>query len=417
MVFSAPPPSLAREKIPPPVLDIVSRLKAAGFKAYLVGGGVRDFLLGGTPKDFDVATSALPRDVQRLFRKVIPTGIQHGTVTVLLRGTAVEVTTFRKESDYHDGRRPSAVEFHDDVTEDLSRRDFTINAIAFDPLALELVDPFGGQADLAARLIRCVGDAVARFSEDGLRPLRAVRFAAVLGFTLDPSTAAAIPGVLAVFRKVAQERVCQELTKLLLSDRPGTGVRLLARTGLLPVFLPEALESGEECLGRKEAALDASAPILEVRLALLLAGTQPETALRRLTFPAKVIEKVVLLLSHPLPASSEGWTDPQARRFLSAIGPANAADVLELARAERGEAAAHTFGERLHAILAQKPPLYTRELALDGNAIMATLGVGPGRLVGEATRFLLEQVLDSPGKNQPAELVALLRSWAASQGL
>ncbi|HZI03258.1 MAG TPA: [cytidine(C)-cytidine(C)-adenosine (A)]-adding enzyme, partial [Archangium sp.] len=180
------PASLLEAEVPRPVLDVIARLHELGHAVFLVGGCVRDTLRGVHPKDFDVATSALPEEVQRAFRKVIPTGIQHGTVTVVQGGTHVEVTTFRSEGDYHDGRRPSAVTFERDIVKDLSRRDFTINAMAWNPLTHELADPFGGQEDLKARVVRCVGSAIERFSEDGLRPMRAVRFAAVLDFTLDP---------------------------------------------------------------------------------------------------------------------------------------------------------------------------------------------------------------------------------------
>ncbi|HYX91760.1 MAG TPA: [cytidine(C)-cytidine(C)-adenosine (A)]-adding enzyme, partial [Myxococcaceae bacterium] len=200
--------ALAAEQIPEPVLQVLRRLRERGFQAYVVGGAVREMVRGHPPiGDFDVATDARPEDVQRSFPKTIPTGIQHGTVTVLWQGHHVEVTTFRTEGAYLDARRPSSVEFRSDVREDLARRDFTINAMAYDPLDGTLVDPFGGQADLQAGIIRCVGNATERFAEDGLRPLRAVRFAAVLGFALDPATEAAIPCTLPSFRKVAMERV------------------------------------------------------------------------------------------------------------------------------------------------------------------------------------------------------------------
>src|SRR5262245_3096140 len=172
------PTALDEAPIPREVLHVVERLSLRGFRAFLVGGCVRDLLLGKTPKDWDVATSAKPEQVQTSFSRVIPTGIQHGTVTVMSQGHPVEVTTFRIEGAYVDGRRPESVEFRTVVTEDLSRRDFTINAIAFDPTKSELVDPFLGQEDLTQGIIRCVGDPLARFSEDGLRPLRAIRFSA-----------------------------------------------------------------------------------------------------------------------------------------------------------------------------------------------------------------------------------------------
>ena len=177
------PELLRLAHIPEPVTRVLARLAELGYSAYLVGGGVRDLLRGVAPKDFDVATSARPEQVQAAFKKVIPTGIQHGTVTVVVSGVPIEVTTYRTEGAYLDGRRPAEVSFHTDIVEDLSRRDFTINAMAFDPVKAELIDPFGGQRDLAAGVVRCVGEALARFTEDGLRPLRAVRLCAVLGFT------------------------------------------------------------------------------------------------------------------------------------------------------------------------------------------------------------------------------------------
>src|SRR3954451_9207303 len=210
-----------RKLIPDDVLALCRRLREAGHQAHLVGGGVRDLLLGRGPADFDVATSAHPDEVMRLFgqRYAIPTGLQHGTVTVLAsEERPVEVTTYRGEGEYLDGRRPSSVHFGATLEEDLARRDFTMNAIAYDPIDDVLADPFAGRADLAARLVRAVGDPVARFREDGLRPMRAVRQAAQLGFTIDPPTAAAIPAALDSFRKVSAERIRDELCKLLASS-------------------------------------------------------------------------------------------------------------------------------------------------------------------------------------------------------
>ncbi len=238
-----PPPVLAGARVPPGILAVLERLQSDGHEAYLVGGCVRDLVTGRVPQDWDVTTQAVPAQVQRLFQKVIPTGIAHGTVTVLVPGGQVEVTTYRVEAGYADGRRPDRVEFRRDLEEDLARRDFTINAMAFDPRAQELRDPFGGLEDLTLRRVRCVGDAVARFGEDGLRPLRAIRFATVLDFELDAATESAIPGALDVFRKVAPERVRDEFLKLLLAPGVERGLGLLATTGLLAAALPE-LEAG-----------------------------------------------------------------------------------------------------------------------------------------------------------------------------
>ena len=231
------------DNTPPAVLEVLKQLHAHKHEAYLVGGCVRDLLLRQVPQDYDVATSARPEAVMKLFRHVIPTGLQHGTVTVMIGSKPadkVEVTTYRGEGEYLDGRRPDTVEFITDLDRNLERRDFTINAMAFNPTEQRLEDPFKGVPDLEAGIIRAVGNAKARFSEDGLRVLRAVRFASTLGFCLDPATQAAIPAAITTFRKVAQERVKDELNKWLLrSAKPFVGLHLLAETTLLAGILPE----------------------------------------------------------------------------------------------------------------------------------------------------------------------------------
>ena len=206
----------ARATLPKPLLDVLRRLDEAGHRSWIVGGAVRDLLLHRPREatDYDVATPATPEQVTALFRKVIPTGVDHGTVTVLSSGLAVEVTTFRGEGPYVDGRRPESVTFHRDLEADLARRDFTINALAWDPIADDFRDPHGGRRDLRDRIVRAVGDARERFAEDGLRPMRAVRFASQLGYGLAPATRRAIPGALPVVAKVAIERISDELARL-----------------------------------------------------------------------------------------------------------------------------------------------------------------------------------------------------------
>lgn len=394
---------LTQATVPPAVLEVIKGLQAGGFRAFLVGGCVRDMLREQPPKDFDVATSALVADVQKLFKKVIPTGVEHGTVTVVLRGQHVEVTTFRAEAEYVDGRRPSKVEFHGDIEADLGRRDFTMNAIAWDPMTGQKVDPFGGEADLQRRVVRCVRDAMERFSEDGLRPLRAVRFATVLDFTLDPETEAAIPRTLTVFRKVAGERVHQEFVKLLLAPSVTRGLTLLQSTGLLGVFFPEAATAEFEAVAR--APRDEA-----VRLALLLLGQpQPREVVLRLKFPNKVAdETAALVLRSALPSPTA--SDPELRRWLSKLEAVRAAPLLALHEA-RGTLPAG-LRARVEAILASSPPLTTRQLALDGKAIMAALGTGPSPAIGHATRHLLELVLEEPARNTAEGLLSALKGWS-----
>ncbi|HEX8701029.1 MAG TPA: CCA tRNA nucleotidyltransferase [Myxococcaceae bacterium] len=418
--------NLHNADIPRPVLDVLRRLRELGYAVFLVGGCVRDMVRGMPPKDFDVASSARPEQVQDAFKKVIPTGIQHGTVTVLMGGHHVEVTTFRSEGDYHDGRRPSSVSFETDINEDLSRRDFTINAMAYDPISRDLVDPFGGQEDLKAQVIRCVRDAHERFSEDGLRALRAVRFAAVLGFTIEPKTLAAIPPTLPVFRKVALERVREEFVKTLMTPRAESGLTLLAETGLLDVFLPELARAEAEAARRARAAAQAAPAQVEVRMAALLAdlvtGPQAKDLCIRLKFPTKTAEHVGLLVTHAALETRLTESDPALRRLLARVGLENLEPLLAVAHARVQVRAPEVLPdflrlqERLRALAAAKPPLSAKELALTGGDIMATLGVGPSPQVGQATRFLMESVLDDPTLNQPERLKELLRSWQAGKG-
>jgi tRNA nucleotidyltransferase (CCA-adding enzyme) len=391
--------------VPQGVRALLERLQSAGHEAWLVGGCVRDLLLAGTPKDWDVATQALPEQVVRLFKKVVPTGIAHGTVTVLVPEGSVEVTTYRVERAYLDGRRPSEVEFRRDLKDDLARRDFTINAIAFDPIAGTMKDPFGGQEDLGRRRVRCVGTPSERFGEDGLRPLRAVRFATVLEFELDAPTAQAIPGALPVFRKVAQERVRDEFLKLLLAPGAARGLSLLSQTGLLSAMLPE-LDPSED--GPRSDRVARAEPSLEVRLAALLVGNvEADAALERLRLPGRVVETVRQLLAFALQPESERWTDTEVRRWLVRLGPDRAEPALALARA-RGLDARGEITARVQRVRAAHPPLSVRELALHGSELMRLLGVGPSPLVGEATRFLFEAVLEDPARNTPETLQRLL---------
>ncbi len=394
--------TLSSFTIPSSVLEVVRALQGAGHQAFLVGGCVRDMMRGATAKDFDVATSALPTQVQGVFKRVIPTGIQHGTVTVLIDKQQVEVTTFRTEGNYVDGRRPEKVEFHTDVEADLSRRDFTINAMAFDPFTQRLVDPFGGQEDLKRKVVRCVRSAVERFNEDGLRCLRAVRFATVLDFTLDPLTEAAIPPTIPVFKKVAIERVREEVLKILLSPQLVRGFQLLASSGLLAAFLPEALNADFAAVVRTPTQVDA-------RVAVLLAQSSHSLeVLERLKLPTASIKRISSLIAHQVPPVSEA-PDKEVRIWIRDIGaePDSVAQQLAVC-----EAVGHEVGKlRPRIDRLRGDPLVPRQLALHGAEIMAALDTGPGPIVGEATRFLMDQVLTDPAKNTADSLRRLLAGF------
>src|SRR5437899_9537421 len=313
-------------------MAVLRTLRAAGKQAWIAGGAVRDLLRGKAADDFDVATDALPEQVVKLFPRVVPTGMQHGTVTVLTAEHKVEVTTFRGEGPYLDGRRPSSVTFLGDIDGDLARRDFTVNAIAWDPIAGVLRDPFSGAEDLRRCRLRAVGDPLDRFREDGLRPLRAVRFASTLRLALDRPTERAIPQALDVFAKVAWERVREELSKLLVRGDPASrGIRLLRRTGLLARIVPELLEGvgfeqnqyhAYDVFRHTLRAVDFAPRDLTVRLAALLHDVgKPRSAqppeprgehtfykheflgeemtreiLLRLRYPHREVERVALLV-------------------------------------------------------------------------------------------------------------------------
>ena len=219
-------------KIPAPAEEILTKLNENGYEAYVVGGCVRDMILGREPGDWDITTSALPEQVKQVFRRTVDTGIQHGTVTVMMGDEGYEVTTYRIDGEYADGRHPDSVTFTPSLTEDLKRRDFTVNAMAYNGNT-GLVDEFGGMEDLDRGIIRCVGEPMDRFSEDALRILRAIRFSAQLGFAIEGRTYEAIRAIAPNMVHVSKERIQAELTKLLLSPHPGH-ISMVYETGISP---------------------------------------------------------------------------------------------------------------------------------------------------------------------------------------
>ncbi len=446
--MTSPHPRLAPRHVPRAVKDVLRRLGEAGHRSWLVGGVVRDLLLDRVrhdPGEFDVATPATPAQVQALFRKVVPTGIDHGTVTVVEEGARVEVTTFRGEGDYVDGRRPSQVTFHGDLEADLSRRDFTVNAMAWDPLAGELRDPFGGRRDLSRKSLRAVGDARARFSEDGLRPLRGARFVAQLGFRLAPATRAAIPEALPVVARVSRERVAEELSRLLTGPHAGDGLRVLHSTGLLAVVLPRLAALPAPRV--RHALAVASEPFAPCQRAV--AGDERETCrLLRLSallhvLPADEARQEVVNLRLPsrlaagVAALSEGGCGlaggahvagddaAGARRWMSAVGRERISPFLDLweadarhqgvSSAERGQEV-RRLRARVRGALRVEAPLAVSDLALGGDDVKALLPGVTGRQVGEALRMLLADVLEDPERNTKAHLSGLLRAWWAAVG-
>jgi tRNA nucleotidyltransferase/poly(A) polymerase len=457
---------LDARRVPPAVIGVLRTLRAAGKKAYLAGGAVRDSLriaqgvLLAPPQDFDVATDALPEEVQRLFPRTVPTGIAHGTVTVLADEMhKVEVTTFRGEGPYLDGRRPSSVTFLGDIDGDLARRDFTVNAMAWDPLSGELRDPFGGVADLRLCLLRAVGDPLQRFREDGLRPMRAVRFACTLRLVLDRRTERAIPEALDVFAKVAWERIREELTKLLVrGDPPSRGLRLLRRTRLLARIVPELLEGvgfeqnayhAFDVFRHTLRVVDFAPPDLTVRLAALLHDVaKPRSAqppqpkgdhtfykheflgeelakeiLLRLRYSTREIDRVALLVREHNWYYRPEWNDATVRRTIARIGPEALSDLWALRRADlrargrlvqEGLANQQQLEARFDGELKRASALKIRDLAIDGDDIMQLLALPPGPRVGRILTELLDRVLDDPQLNTREALLRLASELAGA---
>lgn len=469
------PPALAEAKLPEPVLHVLRTLRASGHEGWVVGGAVRDWLLGQAPHEYDLATDAHPEQVAACFSRVIETGIAHGTVTVLEDGLPLEVTTYRAGRAYGaqeataedtegegappvDGAGGTAAEepaYVGTIEEDLAMRDFTVNAMAYDPIGGVFLDPHGGTDDLRERCLRAAGDPDARFREDPLRPMRAARFGARFGFRIERATRRAMARHVEAFRQVAQERIGAELAKILIAPHPRYGLEVLRRSGHLEVFLPELLEG----LGMRQnrwhrydvyhhvlRALQAAAPDLVVRLAVLLhdidkprtvapsdkrpgeftfyghevSGAERAYAIcRRLRFSQKIAQEVQLLVREHQFLYTDEWSDAAVRRMLARVG--ESFDRLLLVReadvrghgvhTEDGLALLRSLEARGRKLLEERPALQTKDLAIGGREVMEVLGIGPSPRVGRALRHLLELVLEDPSRNERGALLEALQKW------
>ena len=390
---------MANIKPPKYVRQVLVTLQSRGYPAYLVGGCVRDMLLGVRPQDWDICTGALPEQIMEVFPKARPTGLKHGTVTVVIDSHAVEVTTFRAESRYGDHRHPDAVRFVGDLTADLSRRDFTMNAIALSPDGLT-VDPFGGIEDIRRQVIRCVGVPEERFEEDALRMFRALRFSARLGFTVELFTMEGIRQKAALSAFLAAERVRDEVEKLLLTRAPET-MYTLVELGLLESFLRTGLP--DPALLHRLARLPRKAALRWTGLCLILrrAGciTSTEGFLSSLRLDSHTIRMAVdseELLSGPLPKS-----DLARKRLLRRYG----VDTVRCALACRDAFTGARESQELRRILKSGECFSLRHLAVDGDDLLA-LGLR-GRELGEMLDFLLDYVMEYPDNNRRELLLAL----------
>jgi tRNA nucleotidyltransferase (CCA-adding enzyme) len=450
-----------KRSVPAKVRELCARLEEAGHRSWIVGGCVRDELLrqagDGSHElrgDWDVATSARPEEVTKLFRRVIPTGIQHGTVTVLMGKDQYEVTTLRGETTYSDGRRPDSVYFVDDIKDDLARRDFTVNAIAYDVLADRLIDPFDGAGDLARRTLRAVGVPSERFAEDGLRVLRGARFVASLELTLEPETARAIQPSLDSYRKVSAERIRDEWLKTMKAKRPSRAFEIMKDHGILAITAPEMLESvgceqnryhAYDVWGHAMSCLDSApaAPVLRVAALLhdvgkprsrafsektkdytfyeheRIGAEMVEPLLGRLRFSNEERQRITALVRHHLICYDTSWSDSTVRRWIRRVGPELVSDLYLLNEADvRGKGrdcsldlqALEGLKAHVERVLAAGAALSIRDLAIDGRVLMQELGLKPGPDLGRILKALLDEVVDDPTKNERGALLERARA-------
>ena len=443
---------------PDSVLATLERLWASGHAAHVVGGSLRDVLLGRQPADWDLATDALPDRVVELFPGAVYEN-RFGTVAIRVPDRVLQVTTYRTDHDYADHRRPHRVEFGDSIEADLARRDFTINAMAWgapglaqadgarpaatDPVPA-LVDPHGGQRDLAARTIRAVGDPGVRFEEDALRMLRAVRFATVLDFGIEARTIAAIQSRAGLAAHLSAERIWAELVKLLEAPEPSIGLRLLSGTNLLQVVLPELAAQrgipqnkipGDDLWDHTVRTVDAvAADRPGGRLAALLhdvgkpatmadghfhghdaVGAELAAAiLARLRAPRGDADRVVHLVRHHMFTYDPAWGDAGIRRFIRRIGRAELDALFALREADNigsgVSADAHGLAElraRVTSLLEGPVVLERGDLAVDGETLMSELGIAPGPQLGRLLDDLLERAIADPTVNDRATLLDL----------
>jgi len=432
--------------VPKEIKDFAKVFVENGYNLFIVGGAVRDYFLGVVNHDYDFCTDALPKQVIKLFRKVIPTGIKHGTVTVLYKGASYEVTTFRTESNYSDSRHPDNVTYITNLHEDLSRRDFTINALAADCITEEVIDDFNGLDDLENKTVRAIGNPKERFEEDALRLMRLARFCSKLGFKPEQETLKAAKKLSKTIEKVSSERIYDELSKILMSPIPSIGLSILEEMGIMNVILPEVTAcktikqnkvGASNVLEHIYTCVDTSAKngyCLTVRLAALLHDIgKPETmtinpygfmrfhkhdlkgsqmaneVLRRLKCSNKTIDDVCLLIREHMTQYSSNWTDGAVKRFICRVGKENINMLFELQICDQiastGNVRTKEFeelNERIKKL--ENQPMTLKDLAVTGDDL-SKIGIPRSKEMGKILGSLLEMVLDYPTLNEKETLI------------
>ena len=432
------------------IYTFASYFSNAGFELYLVGGALRNMVAGLKPTDYDFATSASPNQVISLFKRVIPTGLKHGTVTVLYKSHQFEVTTYRLEGEYSNSRHPDSIEFTPDIYEDLKRRDFTINAMAFNLSTKKLIDPHKGQIDLKNKKIRAIGIPRERFSEDGLRLMRACRFAAQLNFSIEDSTLEGMRLSSDFISNVSAERIMEELVKILGTIEPSRSFNIMRKTKLLEHVFPElyacigveqkgyhSFEVFDHCIYSCDGAPQDN---LEVRLAALLHDIgKPQVKkigsdgiptfhahekisseiaasfLRRLKFPKKTEQNVCHLISRHMFNYTEEWTDSAVRRFISKTGIEYIDGLLLLRYADQyGQTRKPHFYDtckefklRINELSNADAAFSIKDLKINGKDLMKNLNIPSGPQLGVLLNELLETFLDDPKQNNKTVLMKI----------
>ncbi|MBQ0039912.1 MAG: HD domain-containing protein [Treponema sp.] len=449
-------------KIPEALKKVSDIFNTNGYCVYLVGGAVRDMIMGKEVHDYDLATDATPEQVMKIFRKVIPTGIAHGTVTIHIFGMQLETTTFRTEADYSDGRHPDKVEYARTIEEDLSRRDFTMNAIAADLKDGTIKDPFDGMKDIKKKIIRTVGNPLERFGEDGLRPVRAIRFAGQLGFEIEEKTleAISVPEILAKTKSISVERFHDEFCKIMKSPKPSVSLKLLESTGVLDIFIPEFKVCRGCIQGDKRgfhefdvadhnfyACDGAPKDNLIVRLAAFyhdigkpesrtvetvdgteifhfhghetVSAKKCQESMTALKFSNDDIKQVTHLVKHHMFFYESTWTDSAVRRFIIRIGLENLDNLVWLRLADihgmhnvaavPGSPSWNNLIEmkdRIAKLVEENSALSLKDLKINGNDLMDA-GIPKGAVIGKILKELFETVTDSPKMNDKEALLNL----------
>jgi len=450
----------------PKILRRTAKIFAdASFQCWLVGGAIRDGLLGRKSYDYDLATDAEPEDVIKLFRRTIPTGIKHGTVSIILGKYRFETTSFRQDGPYSDGRRPDKVLFSESIDSDLARRDFTVNAIAWDLVNNKLLDPHRGREDLDKRLIRAIGNPRARLQEDGLRSIRACRLASQLGFRIHPATLNAISETCSNISTLSVERIWEELKKILQTEKPSVSFLLFKQTGLIKVLFPEfdihlnpPLGKGIDSFSISLRACDLANPAnLFLRLAALFhrlgyfaqpAKNEASAFLRSANIARSILRRykasntesdsTINMLSKLDFQYNDDWRDADVRRFVSRVGVGQVHNLIKLkcvithanlpsgatisSKSSSGVPKNRTTSsgeigqlqnliKRVNLVIESNTPLTIGALAINGNQIMDNCLIGTGPKLGKLLKFLLECVLENPKENNHDQLLSRSRGW------